>query len=168
MKFSQLQSVTLADIFTISDVVKLFPYENKHTIKVQLQRFIQNGQLIRIKRGLYSLKEKSLDEFAIANRLYQPSYISLESALNYYGIIPDVPQQITSVTYNYPKLITTSFGSFAYHKVKNELFYGFTRKKLSAHSYSILFAREEKALLDYVYIRRITKTDDLRLVIVPI
>ncbi len=92
MKYLELQKEIDQNLFTILDVEKKFCSEKKNSLRVQLSRFIQRGWLIQLKRGLYCFSPDKLEEFVLANQLYRPSYISLETALNYYGIIPDVSQ----------------------------------------------------------------------------
>ena len=93
MRFEELRLKTKnAGIFSFEDIFKWFPESNRRTVKNQLRNWVTKDYLLRLKRNLYFLKETELkDEFELANRLYEPSYVSLESALNYYGIIPDVP-----------------------------------------------------------------------------
>jgi predicted transcriptional regulator of viral defense system len=144
-------------IFTILDIQKVFWAEKESLIRIQLFRFAKRGLLTSLKRGLYCLPKTKIDELELAGRLYQPSYLSLETALNYYGIIPDIPLGVTSVTPVTTKKISNQFGHFHYQKIKSELFWGYT----FVPNYQIAFA--EKALLDYFYIRRKTSTTDLRL-----
>lgn len=159
MKYLELQSKIKTNIFTYLDILKFFPEENPLLVKVQLSRFAQKKYITKIKRGLYCFSPINIDELKLANLLYQPSYISLESALNYYGIIPDIPQAITSITLITTKSIKNQFGLFSYTKIKPALFWGFK----SASGENLFLAKKEKALLDYFYIRKIKSTSDLRL-----
>lgn len=163
MKFLDLQSRITTNIFTFLDVVKQFSNENRHTIKIQLDRFAKRGLIKKIKRELYCFNEKTVDELYLANLLYRPSYISLETALNFYGIIPDIPQAVTSITPTTTKIIKNSFGVFTYAKIKSELFFGFTRKSLPQSELFFTIAVKEKSLLDYFYLRKIKTIKDLRL-----
>ena len=163
MRYHDLEKVVSNKIFTLLDVAKYFPNESEQHIKIQLYRFTKQGLLTRLKRGVYTFPSSSHDELIVANTLYQPSYISLESALNYYGIIPDITQTVTSITRKKIGHITTPFGSFTYHQIKKSLYFGFYKVlSVEADEYYDI-AQKEKALLDYFYIRKITKTDGLRL-----
>jgi len=163
MKYLDLQKKLKLNLFTLLDVLMLFPQENEHLIKIQLWRFSQKGLITQIKRGIYCMTPEAIDEFELANKLYQPSYISLETALNYYGLIPDIPQSIISVTLTTSKKIENKFGTFHYVKIANELFFGFqTVKSGKSHSYFNI-AIKEKSLLDYFYARRFRSVKDLRL-----
>ena len=139
------------------DVVKLFPDEKPGAVRTQLYRLVKKGYIFPIKRGLYSFDKSKVDEFELAGKLYSPSYISLETALNYYGVIPDVPIVVRSVTPITTKKIKTDLGDYYYLKIDSKLFFGFSQSP-----YAI--AHKEKALLDYFYLRRITKvSQDARL-----
>lgn len=158
-----MQKAIQANVFTFLDVAKLFPSESPQKTRIQLSRFAKKGLIRPIKRGLYTFDPQKIDEFLLANFLYSPSYISLESALNYYGLIPDVPQALTSVSLVTSKKIHNEFGSFYYAKIKPEIFFGFIKIPASTHNFFINLARPEKALLDYFYLRKIKTTKDLRL-----
>lgn len=170
MKYLDLRHKMALNLFTFLDIVKLFPSEDTQLIKTQLSRFSQKKLVTKIKRELYCFNPTYIDEFVLANKLYQPSYISLETALNYYGMIPDIPQSLTSIGTTTTKKIDNQFGSFRYVKIKPYLFFGFTSiqsSRLSADSqdapiyYNL--ALKEKALLDYLYVRKLRNITDLRL-----
>lgn len=157
------RALTGVNLFTFLDTVKLFPSENPQLIKTQLSRFSQKKLITKIKRELYCFDPALIDELVLANKLYQPSYISLETALNYYGMIPDIPQSLTSVAVTTTKKIDNQFGSFHYIKIKQSLFFGFTSVRSSRSSSYYKLALKEKALLDYLYVRKLHNITDLRL-----
>lgn len=163
MKYLALREKLNFNLFSIIDVAKNFPKQSSQLIRTQLSRFVKKGLLTKIKREWYCFNPQQIDELVLANILYQPSYISLESALNYYGLIPDVAQSITSITLTTTKKITNNFGSFYYTKITKPLFYGFSKIKSSQSERFFNMAFKEKALLDYFYIRKIKKTVDLRI-----
>ncbi|MCD6270372.1 hypothetical protein J7J23_01175, partial [bacterium] len=103
---------------------------------------------------IYKLSDFGVkDPFLLANFIYSPSYISLESALNYYSIIPDIPFTITSVTINKTKKFKTkNYGVFYYSHLKPDLFFGF-KSILVEKKYSYIIALPEKALFDYLYLK---------------
>ncbi len=162
MKYLELRKAIQTNVFRYLEVVKKFNQEEA-LIKTQLHRFVKKGLLVKIKRGLYCFDQKQLHEFDLASLLYQPSYISLESALNYYGLIPDVPQSVTSVTVVTTKTIKNQFGRFSYAKIKPSLYFGFKQIKSANSSLFFNLAQKEKALLDYFYLRKIKNLADLRL-----
>lgn len=155
MKFNDLRlKIKETGIFSFEDVFKWFPESNRQTVKNQLKNWVLKGYLLRLKRNLYFLKEVRLeDELILANRLYQPSYVSLESALNYYGIFPDVPFSVTSVTSKKTQEFKNQFGLFLYRSLKPELFFGWQEIEAGKNqSYKI--AKPEKALFDFVYLNQ--------------
>lgn len=161
MRFLKLQKSIKSNLFTIEDVVKYFPKDNPITLRTQLFRLTKKKLIYRIKRGLYCFDLQKIDELELANVLYLPSYISAETALNYYGLIPDIPQGITSVTTITSKKIHTTFGVYYYLKIAPSLFFGFNIIKSQERYLKI--AKKEKALLDFFYLRKIKNTADLRL-----
>lgn len=161
MKFLELQRKIGTNIFSISDIWKYFSNDSESLLRLQLSRFVKKGLIIRIKKGLYCFNKEDIDELVLASYLYQPSYISLQSALFYYGVIIDVPQVVTCVTTTRPKFFKTVFGNYQYFRIKPDLFFGYERIKIKENYVNI--ASVEKALLDYFYIFKIKTIKDLRL-----
>ncbi len=84
-------------IFTPLDVRQILGV-SKTSVTFLLHRYTKRGLLKRLKKGLYTLRGTNLPELYVANKLYEPSYISLEFALSYYGVIPESVYKITSVS----------------------------------------------------------------------
>lgn len=162
MKFQSLKQAITTNLFTLADVKKHFPESDDKKINMQLSRFKKRGLISSLKRGIYCFDLSQVNDLQLANKLHQPSYVSLETALHYYGIIPDVPQKTTCVSPTGPKEFKTKFGTFIYHKIKKDLFWGYNRET-NGQTDNILIAEKEKALLDYFYLRKIKSTADLRL-----
>ncbi len=162
MKLQNLRTNIKMPVFSRTDVLKLFPEEPVNQINTQLYRMIKRGDLIGLKRGMYVFPNLNIDEFVIANKLYSPSYVSLESALNIFGVIPDIPSVVTSVTTVTSKKINTSLGNFKYSKINENLFFGYKSilDERSGFYYSI--ANPEKALLDFIYIRKVKNLSEYR------
>lgn len=162
MKLQNLKTNIKMPVFSRTDVLKLFPEEPVNQINTQLYRMIKRGDLIGLKRGMYVFPNLNIDEFVIANKLYSPSYVSLESALNIFGVIPDIPSVVTSVTTVTSKKINTSLGNFKYSKINENLFFGYKSilDERSGFYYSI--ANPEKALLDLIYIRKVKNLSEYR------
>ncbi|MFH1971524.1 MAG: hypothetical protein ABIJ05_04040 [Patescibacteria group bacterium] len=150
MRYLDLRRDIEGNVFGILDVVKLFPGEKSTAVRTQLYRLAKKGFIFPIKRGLYCFDKSKLDELDLAGQLYSPSYVSLETALNYYGVIPDVPMAVSCVTPITTKKIETSLGNYNYLKVDSKLFFGFSQTPFN-------IAYKEKALLDYFYLRRLRK-----------
>jgi predicted transcriptional regulator of viral defense system len=130
----------------------------------QIINWIKNGLILRVKRGFYvfSDKKNEISPSEIAFFLYEPSYISMETALNIYGLIPDVTQSIVSVSTKATRRFTNEYGHFIYHTIPSRFFFGYIPKNEKNGKY--LLATPEKALVDYVYFHRgeIKTTDDVR------
>ncbi len=117
-------------------------------------RWAKKGYLIRLRRGYFAFSEyknKPDYSFYFANRIYRPSYISLHTALAFYGIIPETVVQITSVTTLKTASFINDFGEYSYKKVKEKLMFGYELKPM-AENRIIQFASPEKALLDLLYL----------------
>ena len=140
-------------VFSHMEVKKVFPSLNS----IQLVRWQKEGYLKSVVRGFYvladfqqtfSLNEKFL--CLIANKIRQPSYISLEMALSWYNVIPEGVYLITSVTSKTTAELNSSFGKFSFRKIKNELMFGYKTEVFENYTYKI--ATLEKAILDYLYL----------------
>jgi predicted transcriptional regulator of viral defense system len=154
MQLSELkQQLKNYPIFSTRELM-LFSNTPQNILQIQISNWVKKGELIQLKRGLYCFNPKisgvEINNLIIANKLYEPSYISLEYALSYYDIIPDVTFQIISITAKKTKKFENRLGNFYYHHVKPSLFYGFHQEKINDNM--ILIADREKALIDYFYI----------------
>lgn len=121
----------------------------------QLSRWVKSGKLIQIRRGLYTLSERyqktSPHRFFVANRLKRASYVSLQSALEYYGLIPEYVPSVISVTTGRPETLSTPIGAFIFKHIKKDLFFGYKVVDIGDEQ-SALIALPEKALLDLLYL----------------
>lgn len=136
-------------IKTTSAILKeLKDYSNP---KTKLARLVSKGKYIRIIRGLYEDDPKT-DPFFLSNAIYGPSYISSESALSYYSLIPERVVAITCATFgkNKRKIYETPFGRYIYQDVPSDAFpLGVITIIENGRSFQI--ATKEKALCDEVY-----------------
>jgi predicted transcriptional regulator of viral defense system len=121
----------------------------------KVKRLLAQGKLLHIRRGLYCLTDK-LDypikphHYELAQYIYGPSYISLESALSYHGLIPERVYTTTSVTGKRTKEFNTPLGTFSYLHLPSENLY--TEVMLiKENNYQFLIAKPWKAICDYVY-----------------
>jgi len=128
---------------------------------VQLARWHKAGKLIRLKRGVYQFADRQVEEFSMANFLYSPSYISLETALNNFGTIPDVSANVISISPVTTKIIKTVKGIFLYSKIDQALYFGWQKIKDGSGIYYQI-ALPEKALLDWIYLRKISNLKEQR------
>lgn len=107
---------------------------------------LEKAQIVqKLIKGKYRFLFQPANDYALANFLYQPSYISLESALSFYGIITSFPYQITSISIKPTKNIETNTKEFKYSQIERNLFWGYQKQD------GFLLAEKEKALLDYIY-----------------
>jgi len=121
-----------------------------------LSRLVKNGELIRLKNGFYLITElienQPIPYEQIANQLYGPSYISLEWALSYYGLIPEGVYAITSVSLIRSKNFKTRIGEFYYQQLSLPKFS--IGQSLGTNAIgNFLIASPEKALADLVYFK---------------
>jgi predicted transcriptional regulator of viral defense system len=94
----------------------------------------------------------------IAAVLKKPSYISLEKAFEYHGLIPEAVPVYTSVTTKRPQRIVTPIGTFDYRHIKNSLFWGYG--SVTVNKQQAFIASPEKALLDFFYLKGLRIDDD--------
>ena len=119
-----------------------------------LLRWKKKGYLIALRNGFYTFSDflgKPDYAYFFANKMYQPSYVSLHSALAFYGIIPEAVVQITSVTSLKTAFFSNPFGEFSYKNLKNDLIFGYDLKTMDRRR-NLLFATPEKAILDLLYL----------------
>jgi predicted transcriptional regulator of viral defense system len=119
-----------------------------------LGRWVKQGYLIRLRQGYYAFPEyREQKDFAwyFANRIYKPSYISLHTALSFYGIIPEGVSQITSVTTLKTASFNNDFGEYLYKNIRDDLMFGYDLKEMEGGR-RIMFAKPEKALIDLLYL----------------
>ena len=112
-----------------------------------------SGKIIRLKKGLYvvdpSVSRVALSTELIANHIYAPSYVSMSSALRYYGLIPETVYTIQSMTIKHSRSFETPIGRFDYTFINREAFHiGIT--SINKQSYAFLMATPEKALCDLI------------------
>lgn len=114
-----------------------------------LHRHAKQGRFLKLRNGLYALADDALNDLAIANRLYHPSYVSLEYALASYHLIPETTYTITSVTTRPTHLLEAAGKQFEYHHLKSSVFTGY--EPMQVEGQTVLMATPEKAVLDYLY-----------------
>jgi predicted transcriptional regulator of viral defense system len=152
-------------IFSNEDIIRIFGW-SKTSVKFLLHRYTRRGITTRLKNGLYMLSGATVSEFYIANRLCEPSYVSLETALSFHNIIPETVYAITSITTRATRVRTANGKSYQYHRILRSAFTGY--KPLSLGDFTVLVAEPEKALVDHCYLvargwRKPLDADRLRL-----
>lgn len=125
-------------------------------IQRQISRWKRAGKIYQIRRGLYSLAPPFQKEyphpFLVANQIVSASYVSLQSALAHYGMIPEYVPVTTSVTTARPARWETPLGIFDFRHIQTDFFYGYHLVDLIEEQQAFI-ARPEKALLDLVYLQ---------------
>ena len=151
MKFAELVGLTgTVPCFDLPLLVQAFD-DRREVIRVQLSRWMTQGNVIGLRRGMYTLadmyRRAPLTPALLANQLYRPSYLSGLWALGYYDLIPEGVVCLTSVTPRGPRRFENAFGVFEYRNIKQDSFFGY---RATAHAGGeIMVADPEKALLDH-------------------
>jgi len=114
---------------------------------------LRRGDIIRVKKGLYvfgdELRLRPYSRELLANLIYGPSFISLDSALVYHGLIPERVEAITSVTPKRPKRISTPVGLFIYRQTPKISFH-LGMDRIEERDIAFLIAVPERALADKI------------------
>lgn len=114
-----------------------------------VHRYAKRGMFLKLRKGLYCLADQLPSELAVANRLYEPSYLSFEFALSYYHLIPEAAYVVTSATSRPTRTLTALDKTFEYHRLKKSVFTGYEPTKVGTET--VLIATPEKALVDTLY-----------------
>lgn len=125
----------------------------------------KSGYIVMLRRGWYAfadyLKQPDYARY-FAGKIYAPSYISLHTALSFYGIIPEAVVEITSVTTQKTCRYENAFGQFSYQTVRPRLFWGFEPKTMRDGK-QYMMATPEKAIIDLLYLYpQYSSVEDMR------
>ncbi|MCC5935275.1 MAG: hypothetical protein JJU35_13595 [Balneolales bacterium] len=145
-------------VFPLVEIRKRVPnFDTRRLVEWQAK-----GYVIKIRNGWYAFADEPVNEqlsWYAANRIYPYSYISLETALSYYGFIPEGVFQVTSCSTLKTNRFNTPLGHFKYRHIKPSLFLGY--RLLSFRNTVIKFAEPEKTLIDYLYLHpKLKHADD--------
>jgi predicted transcriptional regulator of viral defense system len=144
-------------IFSLRDIKTVEPNFRRAT----LSEWIKRGNITKIRQEWYcfsNFQPTDYEYFYISNKIYSPSYISLESMLEFYNVIPEAVQQITAISTQKTKTFATELGTYVFRKVKTNLFWGY--KIVEYNNIGITIATLEKTILDYLYLNNINSTLD--------
>lgn len=141
-------------IFSVNDFARIFKVKQK-TTRAFLAYNLKKGVFLRMKRGVYIYSANPPAKFEIANYLWKPSYITFETALSLYGIIPETVYTITSATTRSSKEFNFENQIYKYYQIKKKLFFGY--KPIKIRDKVVLMADKEKALLDHLYLVSLKK-----------
>jgi predicted transcriptional regulator of viral defense system len=154
MKFGDLVA-TVADLPVFRGSLILSGDRDPADVRRQLARWEAAGKIVQLRRNVYALAEPwrrvRPHPFVIANQLHAPSYVSLQSALSYHGMIPEAVPVTTSVTTGRPADFRTPLGRYLFRHVHAEVFFGYSRVSVLDDQEAFI-ADPAKALLDLVYL----------------
>lgn len=135
--------------FSLHDIQKYdAAFDSRRLVEWQAKGYVR-----RIINRWYRLTEVPLSEqslFRIANRIYAPSYVSLQSALGYYSMIPEAVFEVRSISTRKTQTFLTEYGQFAFRNIKPSAFFGYQILRIGEEP--LLIAEPEKALLDLCYL----------------
>jgi hypothetical protein len=117
----------------------------------KIRGLIRNRDIIRVKKGLYVLGEeydKPYNKFVLANLIYGPSYITGQTALAFWNMIPERVELIISMTAKRKKKFETPVGGFSYLYCPQKVFNIGVRLEDAGDGKKFLIASPEKALCD--------------------
>lgn len=136
-------------VVSLHEIRKYYPnFDNRRLVE-----WNKKGYITPIKRGFYRFSKQETNQstiYLIANKIYKPSYISLETALSFYNIIPEAVFTTTSISTLNTTRNSTPYGQFDYKHIKPALFFGYQYLLISGAVVSM--ASPEKAVLDYLYL----------------
>jgi predicted transcriptional regulator of viral defense system len=143
--------------FSLTDIQIFYPdFDHRRLFEWQ-----EKGYIMKLRNGWYCFTDIQKGEqftYFVANRIYSPSYISLESALSYHHIIPEAVYSTCSVTTNKTMIFDTKIGEFRYNTLKANLFFGYEITNFDEKPVKIAYP--EKAFLDFLYLRKQYDTDN--------
>ena len=158
MQFIEFKSILKNQIiFSNNDIEKLIRYFNKKN----LINWQKKGYIQKLRNNWYcfsDIQNSQNELFSIANKIYKPSYISLESALSYYGFIPEGVFSFTSISTLKTNNFNNYFETFLYKSIKNNAFFAY--KIIENKDLKFKIAEPEKAILDYFHINHNINTQE--------
>lgn len=157
-RFAQTLREKRLALFSVHDIRRLFG-TSLVAATFLLHRYLQKGFIVRLRRGLYALPDTLPPDPLIANKMVEPSYVSLVFALSYHGVIPETVYEITSVTTKSTRRFEALGKMFSYRSVKPRVFTGYRMERQGEGGF--LIADPEKALVDTDYFRIIDRLEPL-------
>ncbi len=143
-------------VFTLQEISLYFPELSKESLKDRLRYAVKTGKLLRLRKGIYAKVKYNL--FELANKLYTPSYISLETVLRQTGIIFQESSTITLVSYLSREIVIDK-QRIVYRKIKDEIL---TNRIGIIEKDHYFIAEKERAFLDSVFLYKDFHFDNLK------
>lgn len=160
MKSQSLKLISNLDFFTKEALRQLEP--DKEALNFNIKNWLKNGKIIALKNGLYLLvecweKEENKEKYSefLANKIYEPSYLSSEYVMSKNGLLTEAVYGLSSVTTKKTKVFTNKIGVFSYSSITPSLFTGF---KIEDGTRIRFIASKAKAVFDYLYFRFLKET----------
>lgn len=140
-------------------------FQNQASPQGKIKYLIKRGDIVRVKKGLYVLSRdygKPFSKFVLSNMIYGPSYVTAESALSYYGLIPERVEAVTAVCIQKKKTFETPVGTFIYYFSALRHYPFGLRREMVDDKRAFLIASPEKALYDLLRYRKgVTEKDSI-------
>lgn len=156
MKYDEFRRIT-KDLPLINFRYLKLINNNEQVLKNQLLRWQKTGKIIRLRRGLYILnsddRKINPSRMALSKEIYSPSYVSMEYALSFYGLIPEKVVDVTCITTKKTAVFENMLGKFIYQHLKTICFTGFYELK-DETGLPYYIAVPEKAVVDFVYLNQ--------------
>ena len=149
--FDFLEKVKAMGIFSTGELALLYPGLDGR----RLYEWHSKGYIIKLRNGWYCLPEFLKDPYStwmIANTVHEPSYISLESALSYHGLIPEGVYMTTSVSTNRTMRLSMAGSTYTFSNMKKELYFAYELIDTEIYHRKLRIAEPEKALIDFFYL----------------
>jgi len=142
-------------VFSLEDAVKVLRCKRAYA-RLFLYRCVKKKLIGRVERGLYYLTER-FNEYEIASHVLNPSYVSMVSALAYYGLTTQIPRVVYVVSTKRHKPIKNVAGfDIVFKKIKKEMFFGFHKESEG----NVFIADAEKAIVDIFYFNDVNDLDE--------
>jgi len=144
-------------VFSLQDILQV----DQSFHRRRLNEWQDKGYIRKVIKGFYIFSDLVLNEnvlFEVSNRIYRPSFVSLESALSYYHLIPETVYGVTSVSTRRTYKFMTSTTEFSYRTVRPDFYFGYIVQAYNQKVFKI--AQPEKAVLDYFYLNPHLKNEN--------
>ncbi|MBU0571476.1 MAG: hypothetical protein KJ995_02860 [Candidatus Omnitrophica bacterium] len=150
MKFIDFKNVlSQNEVIDIQNVKNLFDTIDRR----RLYEWQKKGYIKKLTNNFYIFSDTEINDSFLkmtGNKIYSPSYVGLESALSYYGLIPEAVFQVTGISSRKTRNINTVISNFSYRSIHKRHFWGYTLITDTSHNF--LISDPEKTILDYLYL----------------
>ncbi len=147
MKYQEFKKALNKPYFSRLDIL----LQKLNVYNYQFSLWQKKGYISRLKKGMYFFvdEREKITAREVSFLIHQPSYLSMESMMSHYGLIPEMVYIQTGITTKTTRKFSNDFGNFTYRHIHPRLFFGYIPIEMPFGKY--LIAEPEKALLDYFY-----------------